>query len=70
MMANPKNLDYLPVGFSLSEALYRIFNEIRSIEIVESCHGGNRSTNRIIVGAFMQLKKSDVVVWQRAHRMR
>lgn len=57
MMASPKNLELFAVGFSLSEGIIGSSNEIRSIEIVESCHGGTEVQIELSSRRFMQLKE-------------
>ncbi|MBG2803290.1 formate dehydrogenase accessory sulfurtransferase FdhD [Proteus sp. WDL240414] len=57
MMASPKNLELFAVGFSLSEGIIESSNEIRSIEIVESCNGGIEVQVELSSRRFMGLKE-------------
>lgn len=57
MMASPKNLELFAIGFSLSEGIIESSNEIRGIEIVESCHGGIEVQIELSSRRFMGLKE-------------
>lgn len=56
MMASPKNLEFFAIGFSLSEGIIESCNEIRGIDVIDSCHGGKEVHIELSSRRFVALK--------------